>query len=72
MRAAGPTDKPLISFFQAKKERVKVSFLLTGCPFYLSITDNKFLPYFKNKVYFIGCPFYIFKARFRTPTPLTW
>ena len=25
-RAAGPTDKPLISFFQAKKERVKSFF----------------------------------------------
>jgi hypothetical protein len=33
MRAAGPSDKPLISFFQAKKERVKVSFLFPGCPF---------------------------------------
>jgi hypothetical protein len=33
MRAAGPTDKPLISFFQAKKERVKVSFLFPGCPY---------------------------------------
>jgi hypothetical protein len=32
MRTAGPTDKPLISFFQAKKERVKVSFLFSGCP----------------------------------------
>jgi hypothetical protein len=33
VRAAGPSDKPLISFFQAKKERVKVSFLFPGCPF---------------------------------------
>jgi len=35
-RAAGPSDKPLISFFQAKKERVKVSFLFPGCPFFVS------------------------------------
>jgi hypothetical protein len=36
-RTAGPTDKPLISFFQAKKERVKVSFLFPGCPLYSHI-----------------------------------
>jgi len=34
-RAAGPTDKPLISFFQAKKERVKSIFSVSRLPFFL-------------------------------------
>jgi len=36
MRAAGPTDKPLISFFQAKKERVKSFFFANRLSLFIS------------------------------------
>jgi len=35
-RAAGPSDKPLISFFQAKKERVKSFFSVSRLSFFIS------------------------------------
>jgi len=45
MRTAGPTESPLLSFFQAKKERVKRFFFpLTGCPFLFMIVIKKQLP----------------------------
>jgi len=36
MRAAGPSDKPLISFFQAKKERVKSFFSVSRLSLFVS------------------------------------
>jgi len=41
MRAAGPTDKPLISFFQAKKERVKSFFSVSRLSFFCCLNRLK-------------------------------
>jgi len=52
IRAAGPTDKPLISFFQAKKERVKSFFSANRLSLFISwIASNAKEGYSERKCF---------------------